>query len=191
MNVEKIFRKVPEFHKIVLDKILFESKYPVMFTCKNNDDIYLFICCMSSAEKVEWIGTRTDYDTLIGLLENKITIRDAFLSVSAEKQLVEYDGSKASCVEIKSENIPDKLLPTAGEYMDAEEDEFAEEMEIFKLRNKNFQYKIQPSIHSFYILKFFEERINLSDEYFNTDLKSEDEISFNIGQIMNRNMQYA
>ena len=41
MNVEKIFRQVAAFSGIVLDKILFESKYPVMFTCKKDNDIYL------------------------------------------------------------------------------------------------------------------------------------------------------
>ena len=43
MKIEKIFRNIPKFHDIVLDKILFESKYPVLFTCKNEQDIYLFI----------------------------------------------------------------------------------------------------------------------------------------------------
>lgn len=34
MKIENVFRKIPEFSNIVLDTILFESKYPVMFTCK-------------------------------------------------------------------------------------------------------------------------------------------------------------
>lgn len=61
MNVEKIFRKIAAFRGIVLDEILFESKYPVMFTCKKDNDIYLFICCVVNADIIEWIGTRTDY----------------------------------------------------------------------------------------------------------------------------------
>ena len=58
------------------------GKYPVLFTCKNDKDIYLFICCLVNSEKIKWIGTRTTYDNLIDLLENKITIRDAFLNVT-------------------------------------------------------------------------------------------------------------
>ena len=88
----------------------------------------MFICCCINADKVEWIGTKTDYNTLIGLLENSITIRDAFLSVTDTKQLVEYNGIEVACKTVKSEDIPDKLFPTAGEYMDAGEDEFAEEI---------------------------------------------------------------
>ena len=191
MNVEKIFRQVAAFSGIVLDKILFESKYPVMFTCKKDNDIYLFICCMVNADIVEWIGTRTDYDTLIGLLENKITIRDAFLNVTDKKYLVKYDGLKVSYTETKAESIPDKLLPSAGEYMDAEEGEYAEEIKIFESRNKNFEYRIQPCLNSFWVLNFLVENINLSDDYFNTDFRFSGEISFNIGEIVNRNVKYA
>lgn len=191
MNVEKIFRQVDVFSGIVLDIILFESKYPIMFTCKKDNEIYLFICCMVNADIVEWIGTRTDYDTLIGLLENKITIRDAFLNVTDKKYLVKYDGLKVSCEETKAENIPDKLLPSAGEYMDAEEGEYAEEIEVFKFRNRNFEYRIQPCLGSFWNLNVFSENINFSDDYFNTDLRSNGGISFNIGEIANRNVKYA
>ena len=42
MNIEKVFSKVPRFKNISLDKVLFESKYTVMFTCKNDNDIYCF-----------------------------------------------------------------------------------------------------------------------------------------------------
>ena len=44
MEIEKIFRKIPSFQRIILDTILFESKYPVLFTCKNDDNIYLSFC---------------------------------------------------------------------------------------------------------------------------------------------------
>lgn len=191
MNVEKIFRKIPVFNEITIDKILFESKYPVMFTCKNGADIYLFICCLVNATKVKWIGTKTDYNILINLLENKVTIRDAFLSVTEEKQLVEYDGTKVLYDIVESKNISDELLPTSGEYMDAEEGEFAEEIAIFRSRNENFEYKIQPRINSFWILNFLVENINLSDDYFNTDLKINSEITVGIGKITNQNVIYA
>ena len=55
MNVEEILRKIPAFRSIRLDTVLFESKYPVMFTCRNGEDIYLFICCLVSADKIKWI----------------------------------------------------------------------------------------------------------------------------------------
>lgn len=61
------------------------------------------------------------------LLENKITVQEAFLNGADEKLLIEYNGKDVQCNSIVKEQIPVELLPTAGEYMDAEEDEFVEE----------------------------------------------------------------
>ena len=89
MEIEKMFTKIPSFQRIILDPILFESKYPVLFTCKNDDDIYLF--------------------------------------------LIEYDGGKVKYEWKKSNEISDNILPTIGEYIDAEKGEYKEE--IIKLKN--------------------------------------------------------
>ena len=122
--METKFRKISNFQKVILDTILFESKYPVLFTCKNDKDIYLFICCFVNFEKIKWIGRRTTYDNLIDLLENKITIRDAFLNGTNNKIMIEYDGKEVEYELKKSSEIPDEILPTVGEYMDAEEGEY-------------------------------------------------------------------
>lgn len=154
MKIEKIFRKIPDFQKVILDTILFESKYPVLFTCKNGKDIYLFICYLVNSEKIKWIGTRTTYDNLIDLLENKITIRAAFLNVTNNKIMIGYDGKEVEYELIKSSEIPDKILPTVGEYIDAEEGEYEEEIAEFQKRNKNIEYVIQPQISKFLSLKY-------------------------------------
>lgn len=94
MKIEKIFRKIPDFQGSVLDTILFEGKYPVLFTCKNDKDIYLFICYIANAQKIGWIGTKTTYENLIDLFENRITIRNAFLNITNSKFMIEYDGEE-------------------------------------------------------------------------------------------------
>ena len=58
-----------------------------MFTCKNGEDVYLFICCLVNFEKIQWIGSKTTYENLIELLKNEITIRKAFLNVTNEGEL--------------------------------------------------------------------------------------------------------
>lgn len=153
MEVERIFRKIPEFGKISLDTVLFESRYPVLFTCKDTEDIYMFICCLVNEEVARWIGTKTDYSTLIDLLENKITIRDAYLGITKDKILIEYDGKNAKYRMVSAEEIPDEWLPTYGEYMDAEVGEFEEELFAFKSRNKMFEFQIQPQISRFLSLR--------------------------------------
>lgn len=43
MQIEKIFGEIPIFHDIKIDKILFESSYPILFTCIENRNIYLSV----------------------------------------------------------------------------------------------------------------------------------------------------
>lgn len=186
MEIEKLFRRIPVFEDITLDTILFEGKYPVMFTCQNKGDIYLFICCLVNAEIVRWIGTKTDYDTLLGLLENRITIRDAFLNVTEEKLIIEYNGQKMDSRYIKSGDIPEALLPTVGEYMDAEEDEYEEEITVFKQRNANIEYKIQPQIHHFLTFQYIGKAIKLTDEFYNTEKELAGGMRFAIEKIQKR-----
>lgn len=152
MNVENIFRRIPALKNVTLDTVLFESKYPVMFTCRNENDIYLFICCLVNGSIIKWIGTKTNYEILIELLENKITIRNAFLSVSEDKLMIKYDGQNVICNIVESRNIQSILLSTAGEYMDAEDDEYTEEIAVFRQRNLNTEYRIKPQINSFLAL---------------------------------------
>ena len=90
----------------------------------------MFICCLVNAEKVEWLGSKTTYDNLIDLLENKITIRDAFLNITENKIIIEYNGKETDYKIVKGNDVPDNLLPTAGEYMEAEGAEYEEEIRI-------------------------------------------------------------
>lgn len=143
MKIEDIFRKIPMCENLKMDTVLFESKYPVLFTCNIDRDIYLFICCMVNGQFVNWIGTKTDYKTLIQLLKNEVTIRDAFLAITDEKIMINYDGKEPVADIVKKNRVPMELLPTVGEYLDAEGDEYTEEiakfeerMSLFSRRNK-------------------------------------------------------
>ena len=64
MQIEKIFGEIPIFHDIKIDKILFESSYPILFTCIENRNIYLFICCVNNSDETKWIGTKTSFPNL-------------------------------------------------------------------------------------------------------------------------------
>lgn len=169
MKIENIFRKIPDFCNIALDTILFESRYPVMFTCKNEGDLYLFICCLVNAEKVEWIGTKTTYDNLIQLLENKITIRNAFLNITENKILIVYNGEGVDCKAVKGGDIPDHLLPTAGEYMDAEEGEYEEEIALFKRQNTLIEYSIKPQMNKFITFQYKGQSVWGMDDDFSVE----------------------
>lgn len=132
MKTEDIFRKIPMFENLKMDTVLFESKYPVLFTCTINEDVYLFICCMVNRQFVNWICTKIDYKTLIQLLKNEVTIRNAFLSVTDEKIIINYDGKELVAEIVNKDQVPVELLPTAGEYLDTENDEYSEEIAKFE-----------------------------------------------------------
>ena len=53
MQIEKIFGEIPIFHDIKIDKIL--------FTCIENRNIYLFICCVNNSDETKRIGTKTSF----------------------------------------------------------------------------------------------------------------------------------
>lgn len=121
-----------------LDKIFFESYYPILFTCiSEKKDIFLCVCCQADSNVRKWLITDVSPRTIIELLSNKITIRESFLKDEGSKYTVIYNMEDEN-FEIEENNIKDwdeensMDLPTAGEYMDAEEDEFLEEIEYFK-----------------------------------------------------------
>ena len=109
MNVEMILRRIPLFKNLAMDTILFESKYPVLFTCRNDRDIYLFSCCLMNAKCVKWIATKTNYDTLIQLLQDKITIQESFFCVTEEIIVVEYDGNDLHYEVVKNGLVSSEL----------------------------------------------------------------------------------
>lgn len=185
MNVEKILNQVPMFKKLVLDMILFESKYPVLFTCKNGRDIYLFSCCLVNAKVIKWIGTKTNYETLIKMLQNELTIREAFLKVSEEQIVIEYDGKIVKVNLIKNELVPTELLPTAGEYMDAEEGEYAEEIAEFEYRNKNLEFTIKIRPINYSQIRYRRKNVAVSDAVFNMDFVFANEKTSDFTEISN------
>lgn len=136
MNVEKIFNNTKMFNKIKMDTILVEDKYPVLFTCRDKNDTYLFICCFVNSKVIKWIGTKIKCETLIELLKNEITIRAAFAGNYDEKLLIEYSEleENTSVKKVHPNMIPENYLPTGASYMDAEEGEFEEEIRIFSSR---------------------------------------------------------
>ena len=170
-----------------MGKILFGSKYPVLFTCENEGNVYLFICCLANSDKLVWIATQTDYKNLIDLLENKITIRAAFLNVTDKKMIITYDGQKVECKEESYSSIPMNYLPTEGEYMDAEDDEYKEELVEFRKRCSRVEFTIKPRRNSYWTLDSMAKVVEIAEDYFNMDLGSKNVMQYKIGEIYNQN----
>lgn len=121
-----------------IDKVFFESYYPILFTCINEKkELFLCVCSQADSEQKKWLVTKVSSKTIIELLSNKITLRDSFLKDDGDKYTIIYTSYK-QVYEIEKNNNSDWdeknsiELPTPGEYIDAEENEFLEEIEYFQ-----------------------------------------------------------
>lgn len=68
IRFEEILQNVPELKGIRLDMVLFEAKYPIIFTCKNENQKYLFSCCAYTSNEIKWIGVKTDSNTVLRMV---------------------------------------------------------------------------------------------------------------------------
>lgn len=136
---KEYFLNFKETGALKLDKVIFESYYPILFTCKNesNGKLYLCVCSQADSKQKKWLIKEVTLQTVIDLLSDKITIRDAFLINQGAKYTVIYDMNEQtrSIEEDNKEdwNAEESIdLPTAGEYLDVEDDEFKEEIRYFE-----------------------------------------------------------
>lgn len=174
MRIQEILRQSDYLTNITIDQVLFESSYPILFTGYDNNKVYLFICHSVNSERMAWIVTRTTYDIIISLLNNKTTIRDAFLSYTSEKVLLTYDkeGMHTSKCDVKE--IDDTILPTSGQYMDAEEGEFDEEIEYYEIMKAKMATTTEAAFHMIDLCyqKQFDYTPTLSPSYFDSVSKT-------------------
>lgn len=153
INISKILKKCDQLKNADIDKILFEGAYPVLFTMTDDEKEFLVICPVANSKEMTWIVSETSFSNLIELLTNKITIRDAFLAVSDDKICLKYDGNNMETTRKKRQMFPEKLLPDAGEFLDAEVDEFKEEIEYYRKREQYRNISISPIRWQIYLLQ--------------------------------------
>lgn len=117
------------------DLILIDNIYPVLFTCVDDlENTYLCSCYFADPSKILWLVTKTDLESVIDLLINKVTIRELF----EFDELWEICKSKNEEIQVKRiedcKNFDENAFPAEGEYMDADTGEFEEEITILKKR---------------------------------------------------------
>ena len=102
-----------------------------LFTCVNEQtELFLCVCCQSNIHGKKWLLVQTEPKMIINMLEDKITIRDAFIH-SGDRKFTIFQNEQLSIqsnVEEDWDAVNSIALPDAGEYMEAEENEFAEDI---------------------------------------------------------------
>lgn len=124
---EPYFADIPEIGNLVMDYIILDYDYPLLFVCREETGrkLYLCVCCDTYKEQ-RWLITPTSEQILQEMLENRRTIREAF-----------EEAKGLCCVAIWSQEAPKEQykmlsakefeqgdLPEKGEFLDAEGEEY-------------------------------------------------------------------
>lgn len=129
------FVVLPKYGQLYMDKILFQAGYPVLFTCTDSArDLFICVCCQNNEQGVKWLASRTNSAEIVKLLKNELTIREAFTNETVERFSVNsMNGEKMRVVkDDRNDWTEDSIyLPKANEYLDAEPEEFEEEIRYY------------------------------------------------------------
>lgn len=131
----KRFIKINKYGDLYVDRILFESYFPIIFTCRDaNNDIFICVCCQNNREGCKWLVGKTDKSSIIKMLKDEITIRDLLLNFSSEKISVDYiDGKYVVSYRNSDWNEDSIYLPKKDSYMYVEEGEFDDDIIYFSV----------------------------------------------------------
>lgn len=125
------FVKINNDIQLYIDKILLQSYFSIIFTCKDDkNNIYMCVCCQNKA--IKWLVGKTDTKSIIKVLKNEITILELLLHNSTKYISIAYINGKYN---IKYDNSDwkgnSKYLPKKDSYIYSDEDEFDEEIKYF------------------------------------------------------------
>lgn len=171
----KPFVKLDRLGQLKIDVVLFESYYPILFTCLNeNKDLFLCVCCQSNKKGRKWLITKTTPNIVVRVLKNELTVREAFL-MFPQVQITVFDNAEEILVdehnELDWDNGNSVCLPDKGEFLDAEEGEFDEEIlyyESLDFNNYHAAYdeiKAALSEEQIEMGKFVVEKFDISTVY--------------------------
>lgn len=130
------FMIIDKLGMLEIETVLVEMNEPVFFICKNEkEDLFLCSCCQVNKNGKKWLITKTSPDIIVKILKDEITLREAFYTFKdIQFSVCAFDGD----IKITEHNAVDWdyensiFLPDKGEYMEAEEDEFLEEISYYE-----------------------------------------------------------
>ncbi len=138
----KEFIDLDKYGQLYMDKVLFESYFPVIFTCINdNKDIFIGVCCQNNEKGCKWMLGKTDGISMIKMLRDESTIRQLLLECSSGKISVDYVDHRYSIAYHNLDWDEESLyLPKEDSYMYAENGEFEEEIAYFASLDDTMHY---------------------------------------------------
>ena len=122
-----------KYGKLYIDRILFESNFPIIFTCKNDaDEIFICVCCQNNIKGCKWLVGKTDAINIIRMLKDELTLRELVRGYSSGRISVDYiDGEYRVEYNNSDWNEDSIYLPKEDSYMFADEGEFADDISYY------------------------------------------------------------
>ncbi len=139
----KDFIRLEKYGQLYIDKVLFESYFPIIFTCVNdNKDIFICVCCQNNKKGCKWLLGKTDGISIVRMLKDEITIRQLLLDNSSGKISVDYVKNTGYAVAYDNSDwdVNSPYLPKEDSYMYAEDGEFEDEINYFSSLNYGISY---------------------------------------------------
>ncbi|MGP1594307.1 MAG: DUF6575 domain-containing protein [Treponema sp.] len=132
--MKNYFIEMKESGKLYIDRIFFESYYPVLFSCKNKlDEHFMCVCCQNNGDGQKWLLGKVDVHTIIKMLKNEITVRDLFLKHTSSKVSINTINGEFHQHYNNDDWSNDSIyLPKADSYLDPDEGEFDEDIEYYR-----------------------------------------------------------
>lgn len=161
------FKLVPLIGDLTLDHIIVADDYPILFTCFNKKDSLYLCLCYNDVGKQEWVIAPITVQGLEQLINDQLSIYDAFKLKGGTGCLVSWDPEtnyeQYSLIDCSL--IDDSILPSRDELLDLSEEQRSDEKRyILTLYSRFAQQKARIgeellakscSTHSRFALDYF------------------------------------
>lgn len=166
------FKNVPCLGDLVMDYIIYEYDYPVLFICKNGDSRFYLCDCCDTYKEQRWLIAPITLERIEQLLGDKITIREAFENATGQCCVATWSIGELheKYKIINSKEFLQEDLPEEGAYVEADEGEHQEYIECIKFR---INYRIQRMIER--KMSFCGGNVNNNEDFYNLTYQYENE----------------
>ena len=119
------FENIEGIGSLEVEEVLVDYVYPLLMTMKDDRGNRYLCACFDTRGCQQWILVRIPTVDLINMLTDKLTLYDAFLSQQDFVHIAyDYQTKEENITFSTNKTVPLYWLPTKGEYLEAEKDEF-------------------------------------------------------------------